>query len=63
MVSIPSIQQESETLLILYVVAVSRLGKIVHIYFCDTDDELMLALRSVPDLKPDSIISMGTGDR
>ncbi len=34
----------------------------VRIYSCDTD-VLVLSLRRVPDLKPDSVIIMGTGDR
>ena len=33
-----------------------------YIYSCDTD-VLVLALRRVPDLKPNSVIIMGTGDR
>ena len=43
MVSIPSTQEEADTLLILYAVAVSRQGNTVHIYSCDTD-VLVLAL-------------------
>ena len=62
MVSIPSTQEEADTLLILYAVAVSRQGNAVHIYSCDTD-LLVLAIQRVPDLKPDSVIIMGTGDR
>ncbi len=62
MVNIPSTQEEADTLLILYAVAVSRQGNTVHIYSCDTD-VLVLALRRVPDLKPNSVIIMGTGDR
>ena len=62
MVNIPSTQEEADTLLFLYAVAVSRQGNTVHIYSCDTD-VLVLALRRVPDLKPNSVIIMGTGDR
>eukprot|EP00918_Siedleckia_nematoides_P094097 GHVU01206553.1.p1 GENE.GHVU01206553.1~~GHVU01206553.1.p1 ORF type:complete len:294 (+),score=30.02 GHVU01206553.1:592-1473(+) len=62
MVNIPSTQEEADTLLILYAVALSHLGNNVHIYSCDTD-VLVLALRRVPDLKPDSVIIMGSGDR
>ena len=61
-VSIQSTQEEADTLRILYAVAVSRQGNTVHIYSCDTD-VLVLALRRVPDLKPDSVIIMGTGNR
>ena len=43
MVNIPSTQEEADTLLILYAVAVSRQGNTVHIYSCDTD-VLVLAL-------------------
>ena len=49
-------------MLILYAVAVSRQVNTVHIYSCDTD-ELVIALRRVPDLKPNSVIIMGTGDQ
>ena len=37
MVNILSVQEEAETLLILYAVAVSHQGNTVHIYSCDTD--------------------------
>ena len=62
MVNITSTQEEADTLLVLYAVAVSRLGKTPHIYSCDTD-VLVLALRRVPDLQPESTIIMGTGDQ
>ena len=62
MVNIPSTQEEADTLLFLYAVAVSRQGNTVHIYSCDTD-VLVLALRRVADLKPNSVIITGTGDR
>lgn len=62
MVNIVSRQEEADTLLILYAVAVSRLGKVVHIYACDTD-VLVLALHRVPELSPYSAIIMGTGDQ
>ena len=57
MVSIQSTQEEADTLLILYAVAVSHQGNTVHIYSCDTE-MLVLALRRVPDLKPESVIIM-----
>ena len=57
MVSIQSTQEEADTLLILYAVAVTHQGNTVHIYSCDTD-MLVLALRRVLDLKPDSVIIM-----
>ena len=62
MVNIQSTQEEADTLLILYAVAVSCQGNTVHIYSCDTD-VLVLALRRVPDLKANSVIIMGTGDK
>ena len=62
MVSIPSTQGEADSLLILYAVAVSHQGNTVQIYSCDTD-VLVLALRIFPDLKPDSVMIMGTGDQ
>ena len=62
MVSITSTQEEADTLLILYAVAVSHLRNIPHIYSCDTD-VLVLALRRVPDLHTESVIIMGSGDR
>ena len=40
----------------------SRLGKVVHIYSCDTD-VLVLALHRIPELSPHSAIIMGTGDQ
>jgi hypothetical protein len=52
MASISSPQEEADTLLILYAVAVSSLGNTVHIYSYDTD-VLVFALRRVPDLKQD----------
>ena len=57
-----SSQEEADTLLIMYAVAVSHFGKTPHIYTCDTD-VLVLALRRSPDLNKDSLIIMGTGDR
>lgn len=62
MLSIPSTQEEADTLLILYAVAVSRQGNSVDIYSSDTD-VLVLAQCRTPDLHPDSDIIMGTGDR
>ena len=44
------------------VVALGDLGIIVHIYFSDTD-VLMLALRRVPDLSVESVITMVTGGK
>jgi len=44
MVSISSMQEEADTLLILYAVAVSRQGNSVHVYSGDTD-VLVLALQ------------------
>ena len=61
-VSIPSIQEEADTLLILCAVAVSRQGNTAHIYSCDTD-VLVLALRRFSDLKPDSVMIMDAGDQ
>ena len=46
-VSISSTQEEADSLLILYAVAVSHQGNIVHIYSCDTD-VLVLVLRRFP---------------
>ena len=60
MVSIPSTQEEADTLLILHAVAVSHQGNTVHIYSCVTD-MLVLALQRFPDLKPDSVMIMDTG--
>jgi hypothetical protein len=60
MMSIPSTQEEADTLLILYAVAVSCQGNTIHI---SKSDVLVLALWRVPDLKPNSVIIMGSGDR
>ena len=62
MVSIPSTQEEADSLLILYAVAVSHQGNTVHIYSCDTD-MLVLVLRGFPHFKLDIVIIMGTGDQ
>ena len=60
MVNITSTQEEVDTLLVMYAVAVSSLGKTPHIY---SSDVLVLALRRVPDFKTDSVIIMGSGDQ
>ena len=61
-VSIPSTQEEADSLLILCAVAVSHQGNIVHIYSRDTD-VLVLVLQRFPDLKPDSVMIMDIGDQ
>jgi hypothetical protein len=60
MMSIPSTQEEGNTLLILYAVALSCQGNTIHI---SKSDMLVLALWRVPYLKPNSVIIMGSGDR
>jgi hypothetical protein len=62
MVNITSTQEEADTLLILYAVAESRIGKQVHIYASDTD-VLVLALRQVPKLGLHPILIVGTGEQ
>lgn len=62
MMNIVSRQEEADTLLILYDVAVTGLGKVLHIYACDTD-VLVLSLHRVLELNPCSVIIMGTGDQ
>ena len=62
MVTTPSAQEEADSLLTLYAVTVSHQGNIVHIYSCDTD-MFVLTLQRFPDIKPDSIMIMGTGDQ
>ena len=62
MVSIPSTQEDADSLLILYAVAVSHRVNTVHIYSCDTD-VLVLALRRFPYLKPDSGMIVDNGDQ
>ena len=46
----------------MYAVAVSSSGHTPHIYSSDTD-VLVLALHRVPDLRPESLVIMGSGDR
>ena len=62
MMSIPSTQEEADSLLILYAVTVSHQGNTVHTYSCDAD-VLVLALQRFQDLKPDSVMIMSTGDQ
>ena len=61
MINISSNQEEADTLLILYGVAVSRAGHGIHIYGSDTD-VFILALHRLPELGPKTVMIMGTGE-
>ena len=61
-VRIRSTQEEADTLMILYAVALGGLGITVHIYSSDTDI-LVLALRRVLELGAESLVITGTGDK
>lgn len=61
LICITSSQEEADTLLILYGVAVNRAGHDVHIYASDAD-VLILALHQTPVLGPKTVMIMGTAE-